>query len=54
MEKILLEGVIYLFLIILVLVVVAIPKRDAHDHQRDDEEQMEYLKEWKEKHERNN
>ena len=43
-----------LFLILLALVAVAVPKRGGCDRQRDDEEQMEYLKEWKEKHERDN
>ena len=46
------EGLICLFLILLALVAVAVPKRSSCDRQRDDEEQLEYLKEWKKKHER--
>ena len=48
------EGLICLFLILLALVAVAVPKRSSCDRQRDDEEQLEYLKEWKKKHERDN
>ena len=44
MEKKILEGLICLFLILLALVAVAVPKRSSCNRQRDDEEQLEYLK----------
>nr|DAH56331.1 MAG TPA: hypothetical protein [Caudoviricetes sp.] len=33
---------------------MAVPKRSSCYRQQDDEEQLEYLKEWKKKHERDN